>query len=1019
MATLSLIPSFNSGELSPLIHLRSDLDKYRSGCRTLQNMTVTPYGGVRRRAGLAWFATAPNKCRLFRFQASVEQGYVMEFSHGLIRFYLNGLVMAGGSVYTLATSYTEADLAGLQMVQVNNVAYFTHPSHPPYKMRRVYHTLWEFAPVAFDYPAMLEENLNKSLTITTSTAGGVGGVIALDSSAALFAAGHVGAHFQISHERTADQFEVTLTATSGNNGQFTAGLIVQGAWSFATSGTWSGTFVIQRSTNNGGSWQTIRQFSATANDNYSAAGTEPGQVLLRLGWTHVATGSSNPRASLEASGAFIRGLVKILGVTSFTHAVAEVVEPVRGGTTSYWREGAWSGVNGYPRTVAAHEQRIIYGGNALRPSTLWGSATDDYERFEPGVEDDDSWTHALASDQQNSIQWLISQKSLLIGTSGDEWVMSSGGDETTITPSNVRARRHSGNGSDFLKARVINDAVLFVQRGGKKLRDMTFSFEADGYTTSDLTLLSEHIAGEGIIDTAYQAQPISTLWCVTRGGTLIGLTYDRAQQLVGWHRHVTGDATDGFESVTVRTTAGEADQVWVSVRRRINGSDRRHIERICSDGFFLETPWSLRFASTDGISPWLFYYNAFSAGDMRKQANWRTPPYDTHVVALSNHTADDDTLTVSESGYAEIADTQFVTDHWRSFIFDNEPGYSSTVTLGNWLLTQNVMYECTQTYDTGGSVSLEDVLPPGGAVWGDYWTLAEVPPLSPADTSEFEFGDFTRFARLTAGTYAIGNQVAHGFYVWQALAAHTATMATEPGVGEDWEDYWEIVQGTYSVGDLVSADGGNYICTADHTPSAATRPATGDDWGDVWALQPTDNLLFYVDAGVTALAFTGSEMTGLNHLEGETVQVLANGAVLSPRVVTGGKILFDQEGDPSEFVSVTAGLGYESILEPMALEVGMQNGTSVSREKRIYELVIYFDKTNGCQVASQPAGPFETLRFRFGEVYADQPVPLFSGAYVHKLAARHDLDASFLIKQDQPLPLTVLAVVPKWNVYGD
>ncbi|NQX02236.1 hypothetical protein HQ447_16380 [bacterium] len=1004
MATLSLIPSFNSGELSPLIHLRSDLEKYRSGCRTLQNMTVTPYGGVRRRAGLAYFVTAPGKCRLFKFQASVEQAYVMEFSAGLVRFFLNETT----PVFTVASPYTADDLDGIQMAQVNNVAYFTHPLRTPYKMRRVYHTLWEFAPVEFDYPAMLEENLNKSLTITTSAAGAAGASINLDSSAALFAAGHVGAHFQISHERTADQFEVTMTATSGNNGRFTAGLIVQGAWSFATSGTWSGTFVIQRSTNNGGSWQTIRQFSASANDNYSAGGTEPGQVLLRIGWTHVATGSSNPRASLEASGAFIRGLVRITSVMTSTHAEVVVVNRVRSGATSYWREGAWSGVNGYPRTVAAHEQRIIYGGNALRPSTLWGSATDDYERFEPGVDDTDSWTHALASDQQNSIQWLISQKSLLIGTSGDEWVMSSGGDETTITPSNVRARRQSGNGSDFLKARVINDAVLFVQRGGKKLRDMTFSFEADGYTTSDLTLLAEHIAGEGIIDTAYQAQPISTLWCVTRGGTLIGLTYDRAQQLVGWHRHVTGDATDGFESVTVRTTAGEADQVWVSVRRRIDGTDRRHIERICSDGFFLETPWSLLYPSTDGLELWDYRYLSSTAGTASLGPVGAPYPFfdpDWFYYCVVSHTMDETYVGTfdTHAGYSfaapDLGQTWVWVGPWINSL--SSGGYA----VGDTVHHADVIYRVILHHGaSGGGPGIKE---PGVAVdWATYWAIVDDVPVSLPNV-------------VVQDEYLENDEVQSGGYKYTATDDHAQTEDNEPGVGISWGSYWVRDQGTYSIGDLVSADRGNYICTADHTPSAATRPATGDDWGDVWALQPTDNLLFHVDAGVTALAFTGDEMTGLDHLEGETVQVLANGAVLSPRVVSGGAIQFDQEGDPTEFVSVTAGLAYESLLEPMALEVGMQNGTSVSREKRIYELVIYFDKTNGCQVASTTAGPFETLRFRFGDVYADQAVPLFSGAYVHKLAARHDLEASFVIKQDQPLPLTVLAVVPKWNVYGD
>jgi len=101
----------------------------------------------------------------------------------------------------------------------------------------------------------------------------------------------------------------------------------------------------------------------------------------------------------------------------------------------------------------------------------------------------------------------------------------------------------------------------------------------------------------------------------------------------------------------------------------------------------------------------------------------------------------------------------------------------------------------------------------------------------------------------------------------------------------------------------------------------------------------------------------------------------------------------------------------------MALEVGMQNGTSVSREKRIHELVIYFKDSYGCKASDRVNGTFDTLAF-YDTGNANSP-QLFTGPKLHKLDSRTDLEASFVLKQDLPMPMRVLAVVPKWNVYGD
>ena len=73
----------------------------------------------------------------------------------------------------------------------------------------------------------------------------------------------------------------------------------------------------------------------------------------------------------------------------------------------------------------------------------------------------------------------------------------------------------------------------------------------------------------------FQQQRDSIIWAVTNEGELIGLTYEREQSVVGWHRHTTGGT---FESVATIYGEDEEDEVWVIVKRTINGSTVRFIE---------------------------------------------------------------------------------------------------------------------------------------------------------------------------------------------------------------------------------------------------------------------------------------------------------------------------------------------------------------------------------------------------------------------------------------------------------
>ena len=230
---------------------------------------------------------------------------------------------------------------------------------------------------------------------------------------------------------------------------------------------------------------------------------------------------------------------------------------------------------------------MTFAGNVSEPLTTWGSVIGDFENFRIGTDDDDALILTLVgSGQQNRIRWMLSKNTLVIGTVGGEHILGASKDDEALTPSNIRARLQTTYGSEDIAAKIINQAVLFVQRGGKKIREFLYNFNEDSHKADDLTIFSEHITESGIVDMAFQRTPDPTLWCVRNDGEMAIMSYERDQNVFSWSRLIThtnlaGTTSDSdFESVAIiYGGAGNEDEVWVTVRRTISGSDVRYVER--------------------------------------------------------------------------------------------------------------------------------------------------------------------------------------------------------------------------------------------------------------------------------------------------------------------------------------------------------------------------------------------------------------------------------------------------------
>ena len=271
------------------------------------------------------------------------------------------------------------------------------------------------------------------------------------------------------------------------------------------------------------------------------------------------------------------GYVKITHVINSYTATATVIKSLKALTaTDNWAEGAWSAVRGYPSRVILQGNRLWYGRTNHEPQKEWGSRVFAYDDFALDTEaDDDGLNLGLSSNESNEIQWLSAGKSLLAGTFGGVFVTNSGSTEP-VTPNNVTASEEIGLGGEDLMPKKVGNFLYYVQRFGKKLRELFYNFELDAYKSVDRTILAPHILGDGVVDMDVQNNPETIFYCVLTSGTLATLTREIDQEVSGWARQTTSGT---YSSVAViPSQSANYDEAWVIVERFINGNKRKYVE---------------------------------------------------------------------------------------------------------------------------------------------------------------------------------------------------------------------------------------------------------------------------------------------------------------------------------------------------------------------------------------------------------------------------------------------------------
>lgn len=293
------------------------------------------------------------------------------------------------------------------------------------------------------------------------------------------------------------------------------------------------------------------------------------------------------------------GSVTITGFTSTT-VVTVTVNNALGGTTATtsWRLGVWYGAEGssttakYPGCVVFNQDRLVFGGSVDYPNRLDASNTSDYENFAPSaldgtVADNNALSFSLNSAKVNAINWMVSDEwGLLVGTASAEWVIAASTQQNAVTPTNVTAKQTTTYGGTNVPPIRIGKSTLFVQRTKRKLREMTYQFTLGTFQAPDISLVGEHLTKSGIKQMAAQLAPHSIIWLVRNDGVLVGICYDKDQDVLGWHQHRLGGYSDAAQTLppvvesvaTIPAPSVDRDQVWVSVQRYVDGATVRTVE---------------------------------------------------------------------------------------------------------------------------------------------------------------------------------------------------------------------------------------------------------------------------------------------------------------------------------------------------------------------------------------------------------------------------------------------------------
>ena len=502
-----------------------------------------------------------------------------------------------GRVFTLVTPYLSAELATLKFRQSNDVMFLAHKNHEPRQLTRTGAAAWTLEIIDFEpdqpYPTGIVVTVNTTGAVTYTYQ-----VTAVNEETAEESLVGVGAA------------TVTITgATQADPVVITGVNTYAGGEEVAINGIVGMTELNGRRfivANPSGADFELKDEDGTGYTAYVSDGTanETSVTITNGAATADNTITFDEQVGAESYNIYKadNGLFGFIGATETLTFTDDNIAADLDDTAPKWRQPFQTSGN-FPGAVGLHEQRSVWGNTDNEPLKTWMSQTSQFENMNVSspTRASDSVVFRLVTGQGNQIRHYRSfQDRLFIFTSGVVWSMRPGGDVDAITPSSKKASVEEYASATDVPPLTIKKNILMVAgkaNQGFEVQSLGFDLQSDAYTGSDLTVLARDLfKGFTINEWAYAERPYRLLACVRSDGSLLVMAYLQEHQVFAWSVWTT----DGTYESVCSVPEGQDDAFYFVVKRTINGSDVRYIERYHErdfttivDAFFVDSGLTL------------------------------------------------------------------------------------------------------------------------------------------------------------------------------------------------------------------------------------------------------------------------------------------------------------------------------------------------------------------------------------------------------------------------------------------
>ena len=534
------ITNFQFGEISDSTIMRTDSPVYQASAQRVENLLVRAEGGVVKRAGLRNLydfgltrdTTKRLQLRLMPFIFSDDERYIIAVEDAKVRCFriVNGTITLVSTLTqdtnTNALPFDEEYLHEYTYAQSGDVLFICHPLFAPRMIIRTGLTSFECTPYSFDERSDGKEIYQPysifhpaDATLDPSASSGTG--VTFTTSIPYFTADHVGVTMRYGE---AEFIITSVTSSTVAVGNIIDELKIRLSV-LNPLRTIDGTAIVEVTQighgYEGGETIIIQDAAAVGgiNANQINGSRTIAEIIDKNTYTITAGGNAN----LSEDGG---GLVKIV-----THA-----------PTHNWDEQSFSAVRGYPAAVEFHENRLCFGGTIQEPDAIWMSSIGQFFNFDVGnAEDADSINLVAATGDVNEIRYLVSNRDLQVFTASAELYVPTFLNQA-ITPANAQIRKQTPYGCEFVEPQSIDGATIFMQNGGRVVREYLYTDSEDAYTSTAVSMISSHLINDfqdlAVVNGAFQKAESYAVF-VSSDGYCAVFGSNRAERRAGWMRFTT------------------------------------------------------------------------------------------------------------------------------------------------------------------------------------------------------------------------------------------------------------------------------------------------------------------------------------------------------------------------------------------------------------------------------------------------------------------------------------------------